>query len=219
MAQGNSSNICNLAVSKIDICNLALAMLGAEAIRDFSEPTKRAHMSEIFYDYARDYLLSKFDWPFARSLNKLNPIAPAVLEVPNGQFAFSLPADCITPRDMYPQGSSTWWEVIGDLLYCKQETDVYLYFTKRITDSTKFSYTFVNLMALAMAVRMGPAITQDKKLTGTLYQQFVNEQRDAWESDANVGNTYRESDEDPNNDTFVNPDAPIPQVFNPRYRD
>ena len=52
--------------SKIGICNLALAHLGADSIRSFEETNKRARMADVFFDQVRDYLLSKFDWPFFR---------------------------------------------------------------------------------------------------------------------------------------------------------
>ena len=37
--------------------------------------------------------------------------------------------------------------------------------------------------------------------------QFNIEQANAWESDANIGEDYREPDELPENDTFVNVDG------------
>ena len=201
------------ANSKIEICNVALALLGEDSIRAFDEKNKRARMADVFFDFTRDYLLAKFDWPFARRFKKLQPLAVQQLkmEVPAGKFAYELPADCHTPRDIHPPGSKDKWHVMGWQLYCdidpKSDRDVYLYYTCAALDPRFYSHTFNNLVALGLAVKMCPAITQDKALAGALMEQFAAEQINAWESEANIGEDYRAHDEDPNNDTFVNPDG------------
>jgi hypothetical protein len=60
---------------------------------------------------------------------------------------------------------------------------------------------------LGIAVRLSPSVTQDKKLTAELREQFAFEQLNAWESEANIGNSYRAHDETPANDPFVNPEG------------
>lgn len=199
-------------MSKISICNLALASLGAAPIRSFDEDNKRARMCDVFFDSTRDYLLSKFDWPFARKLIELTPLADTI--APEGMYAYGMPSDCKTPRDLEPPGSRQPWEVMGRVFYCNIPPEaseiVVLRYTVVVADETLFSDTFSNLLSLAIAVRMAPAITQDKSLTTALYEQFKQEQRDVWESDANIGENYRAYDEDPNNDTFVYPDGFTP---------
>jgi len=202
-----------MAVSKIGICNIALAMLGADPIRSFDENNKRARMADVFYDSTRDYLLSKFDWPFARKLLALQPIDAETMgvTVPAGFFLYQLPADCRTPRDVLPSGSRTQWAIMSNMLYCRidpdSEVEVILKYTKQAADTAIYSDTFINLLALGIAVKMCPAITQDKQLTATLMDQFNVEQANAWESDANIGEEYRKADEQPENDTFVNVDG------------
>lgn len=203
-----------MANSKISICNLALASLGADAIRDFDENNKRARMCDVFYDHVRDWLLTKFDWPFARKLEYLQSVdidsLPVGTFVPEGTYVYAIPNACKTVRDLYPPGSRNPWEVLGKHLYCKvppTEDTIQIFYTAQITDVSLFSETFASLLASGIAVRIGPAITQDKALVGRIVQQFEQEQRDAWESDANEGNSYRAYDEDPQNDTFVNPDG------------
>ena len=201
-----------MTVSKIGICNIALAMLGADSIRAFDENNKRSRLCDVFFESTRDYLLSKFDWPFARKLVELMPLDPVAMKitVPSGQYAYQLPADCKTPRDILPRGSRTSWAVYGQMVYCNivpSSEAVILRYTMQATDSSIYTNTFVNLLALGLAVKLCPAITQDKKLTTALMDQFNVEQANAWESDANVGEDYREPDELPENDTFVNVDG------------
>jgi len=200
-----------MAYSKIDICNSALAMLGADLLRSFDENNKRARMCFVFFDMTRDYLLSKFDWPFARAFRKLQLLDVTSMTVPEGWYPFKLPSDCRNPRELHPPGSKDPWRIMGSVLYCKRTgiggDDAYLYYTIQNVDPSSYSDTFASLLSLGLAVRLCPSITQDKALTKALRDQFREEQRDAWESDANIGNEYREFDEDPNNDAFVNPDG------------
>lgn len=201
-----------MSVSKIGICNIALAMLGADSIRAFDENNKRSRLCDVFFETTRDYLLSKFDWPFARKLTELQALDPVAMDitVPIGQYAYQLPSDCKTPRDILPRGSRTPWSVIGTMVYCRIPPDsepVILKYTVQAVDSSIYTNTFINLLALGLAVKLCPALTQDKKLTTALMDQFNVEQANAWESDANIGEDYREPDETPENDTFVNVDG------------
>jgi hypothetical protein len=201
-----------MAVSKVEICNIGLGMLGADSIRSFEENNKRARMADTFFDFTRDYLLSKFDWPFAKKYMKLQPLAASKdREDPEGWNPYQIPNDCHAPRDLAPKGSKTPWFVMGNVLYCTIPLDddgasqVYLYYTSAEIDVSKYSRTFNNLLALGLAVKMCPAITQDKALTTALGEQFGVEQVNAWEANANIGNEYREPDERPEFDSFVNP--------------
>lgn len=198
-----------MAQSKIGICNTALAMLGAAAIRDFEEDNKRARMCDVFYESVRDYLLSRYDWPFARRYLKLQPLDEDVEDTPENLHGYQLPSDCRTPRDIAPPGSRIKWQIFGTSLYCRipPESPVYLYYTSKEIDVSTYSDTFIMILALGMASYLAPSITQDKGVAQNLTRRFEIEQREGFESDANVGNSYREPDERPENDTFVNPDG------------
>jgi hypothetical protein len=202
-----------MASSKIGICNIALAMLGADAIRSFDEANKRARMCDVFYESTKNYLLAKFDWPFARKVAKLQAVDVDALgiTVPVGSYAYQLPSDCVTPRDVLPEGSKTPWKIMAKLLYCRTpsgtDEEVLLQYTRKVVDASLFSDVFIDLLALGIAVRLSPSVTQDKKLTAELREQFAFEQLNAWESEANIGNSYRAHDETPANDPFVNPEG------------
>jgi len=199
-----------MSYSKISICNLALAIVGADAIRDFDEGNKRSRMADVFYEPVKDYVLTRMDWSFARRFSMLNKVITATGTIPPGYFAYQLPNNCKTPRELIPLGSRDPWEILGDLLIClldsEQGDNVGLYYTATGTSVARFTDPFVNTVALGIAVKLAPPITQDAKVTEALYEQFTKEMKEAWEADANIGNRYREYDETPENDTFVNPD-------------
>jgi hypothetical protein len=197
-------------LSKIEICNLALASIGADSIRSFDENNKRARMCDVFFDSTRDYLLSKFDWNFARKLEKLNMVVDDTLVIPEGYFAYQLPYDCKTPIELLPEGSRDKWFINGDKLYCQfdsREQDVVLAYTAKEVNPYMFTDTFANVLALGLAARLAPALTQDPTLTKTLYNQYQIELQEVMTDDANVGNVNRKYDETPDNDTFVYPDG------------
>ena len=198
-----------MANSKVSICNITLALLGADAIRSFDENNKRARMSDVFYESSRDYLLSKFDWPFAKKFVQLQEVVPSGYSAPEGLCIYQLPGDCKTPRDIHPKGSRQDWEVFGDKIYTTLTEGVWLYYTAKGENLSVnlFTEAFVQLLSLHMAVKMVMPITQDKALATEIKKQYADEQREAWESDANIGESYREYDEDPDNDSFVNPEV------------
>lgn len=191
-----------MAQSSIEICNVALGMLGAGSIRDFTEDNKRARMCLAFYTPIRDGLIARFDWPFARRLKKLQQVVTTE-PVPNGWYAYQLPIDCLTPRDLFPEGSQDKWVIMGQLLLCQRSEDVYLRYTSRASDSGLFPEPFSGLLAQAMAVQLCMPIAQDKDLYKVLSQQYAWALNEAMENEANIGTEYREADNDANVDTFV----------------
>lgn len=197
-----------MAYSKIKICNMALAAVGADQIRSFSENNKRARQCEVFFDLVRDYILFKFDWGFARRFVKLQQLAD--VETPPGIYAYGIPADCKIVRDLYPRGSKEWWEVTGDTFLCRFTDNVYIYYTGRCDEPVKFSDAFAYLIALLLAVKIAPSLTKNASTTKALYEQYLREEADAMEADASQSNDYRPVDEDPNFDSFVFPSADWP---------
>ena len=185
---------------------MALAMLGADSIRNFNEPNKRARMCDVFFEITKNYLLT-FDWPFARKYVELQEVDTTSMTVPENMYVFKLPNDCKQPRDVAPRGTNDKWEVKGNHVYTTLSTGVYLHYTAKADDASKYTDSFANLLAMGLAVRLAPSITQDKELTRALKEDYRIAQLEAWETEANVGNYYREPDEDPNNDSFVNPDG------------
>ena len=191
-----------MAQSKVEICNVALGMLGAGSIRDFTEDNKRARMCNAFYLPICDALVARFDWPFARRIAKLQQIVTTE-PVPTGWYPYQLPTDCLTPRDLFPEGSQDKWVIMGRLLLCQKSEDVYLRYTSRVNESGTFPEPFAGLLAQALAVQLCMPITQDKELYKALGQQYTWSLNEAMENEANIGCEYREADNDPNVELFV----------------
>jgi len=195
-----------MALSDIDICNVALYAVGAKAIQSFSEDSKSSRACQAFYGLTRDLLLEEFDWNFARKFKALTVIDLPTEEKPEIRFAYQLPADCVSPRKLWPYLQRDYWEVLGDKLYCNREEDVSLYYTSAITNSQLFSVAFANTLAGALATKLASIVAQDKALAKSLYEVHLLEKTAAFAMDANANNSYRGYDESPEADSFVNPD-------------
>ncbi len=197
--------------SKVGICNQALAAIGEDAIRDLTDGNVRARMCDVFYDTTRNYLLSQFDWPFARKQMKLTQLAVPQDWTPEGIYAYSLPSDCHQPLDLFPEGSMQNFEIRGQELYCSVDSTqstipVVLIYTRYEENPTKFSAQFANLLSIALAVRICPSISQDKELVKTLFGQYEMITKEAWGTDANIGNKHLHNNDNPALDSFVDPD-------------
>lgn len=195
-----------MAFSKIDICNGALAKLGADPIRSFEDGNKRSRTCEASYNLAKDALLSEYDWSFARRFKKLNQVVDDAIQLPPGLYAFSLPSDCLMVRDLYPKGSRQRWEVVGNYLYCEQDSEVYIYYTSSEIPVSSYSAPFKTLIISYITYDICMSITQDNRKTQLRLQEYMGLRGEMWALDANMASEYRMSDETPENDTFVDPD-------------
>jgi len=126
---------------------------------------------------------------------------------------FAIPSDCLTPLNLLPRMSPRRnYKIEGGrvILPGAEPTeplgyDLYLQYTFRCTDTTKFSSSFIDILALDLALRMCVPLTQDRKLAGELRGELRMAQMENGAEDANRGDEYRYPDEDPDEDSFVNP--------------
>jgi hypothetical protein len=196
-----------MGFSKVDICNMALSHIGEVSIQSFEDNNRRARLCNTLFVPYMLTVLTDIDWAFARRFKQLQEISsPANVDTTEGLYTYGLPSDCLVPRDLHPKGSQDSWEVIGRYLQCQKSYDqgVYLYYTTSEVVASDFTHAFAITVAAAMAMALAPSLTQDVKLTALLTQQYERIKADAWHSDTNTGNNYREYDGDPENDTFVN---------------
>lgn len=192
-----------MANSKVDICNLALSLIGERTIVSFSDNNNRSRLSDTLYNQARDTVLSLFDWPFARAFKKLQQLSD--VDLPSELYGYRLPIGCTHPRKLYPRESNLWFEIQGDMLVTKTDGDQYLYYSVLVDDPTKYGALFITAVADLLAAWLAHPLTGDKKLATQKMEMFNMSLNNATSIEANKGNSYRRSDEDPDKDTFVNP--------------
>ena len=195
-------------MSEVSICNHALAYLGEEPIRALTEASKRATLCRSLYYDTRDSNLSSFDWSFARKTELLQQVSETHIEGP----MYQMPTDCLTPLSIYPRGQSRlYFKIMGDKIIIPSwdsttsSIALYLQYTRREDRTALFSSSFIDIFALDLATRLCLPLTQDKDLLKNMRADLRVLRMENEAEDANRGDEYRFTDEDPNVDTFVNP--------------
>lgn len=102
--------------SDIDIANLALGHVGDEATVSSLDPPEGSEQAEHcaqFYPVARDALLEMHTWNFATKR-----ISPAMVSspVPEWQFAYALPNDCLNVVAVLPPGATSDYSAGGNVV-------------------------------------------------------------------------------------------------------
>jgi len=172
--------------SAVDICNTALAHIGAEGEVTAIDPpdgSVEAGRCARFYPIARRTALGSHNWTFARKRAEL-------AEVPNPStvwlYAYAMPSNCIHPRrvlslqsidaaglymsadspfyamgqldDLFSERGSADFEIEGDVILTNEPEAVLLY-TQDVTDTSKFPPLFVSALGMLLAGYLaGPTI-------------------------------------------------------------
>ena len=165
--------------SEVEICNLALAHLGDTATVasiNPAEPTMQAELCARYYPIARDALLEMPDtaWAFATKRAVLPLLSSGW---PEWDYSYALPGDCLRVLAVQPASVSDD-NIVGGVsvpcefslesndagstvIYTDQQNAVARY-VARVTDTTKFSPTFVIALSWELAAMLaGPLIKGD----------------------------------------------------------
>jgi hypothetical protein len=156
--------------SEVQICNLALSHLGNRgrvASIDPVDGSAEADYCASFFGLARNELLEMADWTFARKRVELSLAAgPAT----TWAYAYALPSDCMVPRRILTQSSSSQetdsepFDVEGQVLLTDKQFAVLVY-TRPIVDAGLFQPSFATALSYLLASYLaGPII---KGLDGT----------------------------------------------------
>lgn len=151
--------------SSVDIANLALSHLGADAVvTQLSPPdgsVEAGHCAR-FLPIARQAAIATHSWAFARKR-----VVLALLTNDSTQWAYKyqVPSDCLRTRKILaadeldaPERNSALYDREGDAIYTDQP-DAVLIYTRDITDTTKYPADFVSGLGMVLAGYLaGPLI-------------------------------------------------------------
>ena len=162
--------------SVVQICNMALSHIGSEArVSSISPPdgSVEAGHCATFYDLARTEMLEPGSWAF--SLKRVQ-LAQVTNPSTAWAYAYARPADCLRALRVLRPGStltvfnqdelgyspndqdSANFDLEGEVLY-SNEPDAVLLYTHDVTDSTRFTPTFVSALGYLLAAYVaGPII-------------------------------------------------------------
>jgi hypothetical protein len=184
--------------SAVVIANLALSHLGADATVASLDPpdgSVEAEHCAQFFDVARDVLLEMHNWSFATTRVSL---AATSTTYSGWTYAYALPGDCLRVLTVFSNGytddedGSTDFQIEADAngnkVILSNEILASARFTRRVTDTTRFSPLFTDALTWLLAAYVaGPLLKGD---TGTAaaklcYGTFTGQFAHAAASDAN----------------------------------
>lgn len=151
--------------SAVDIANIALSFIGADAVVVSLSPpdgsVESGHCAR-FLPLARRSALSAHDWSFAR---KRVDLAELVNDSTEWLYKYQVPSDCLRPRRVlsatslgYPERGASDYEIEGNALYTNQASATLLY-TRDVTDTTRYPADFETALGMLLAAYLaGPLI-------------------------------------------------------------
>lgn len=156
--------------SEVDIGNMALSHIGDEAnLISFDPPdgTVQAEHVACYYPIARDVCLETHSWKSNRATTQLTePLGT----VPDGwTYAYAVPSDFLKVGRLYPAGGrrdiTTIYEFEiesgddGEVIILTDVENPYLIYSRRISDTSKFSPTLVLAISYLLASLLaGPVL-------------------------------------------------------------
>lgn len=164
--------------SEVDICNQALRLLGAERISALTDNSKSGKLCFDMYEQARDELLYDHRWNFATirmDLGGADATGTAVT-IDNITNRFQLPADFIRlwETDIDSQSFSGGLWRIEDGYLVTGESSVSIVYTRRVTQSGKFSIGFVRALAYLLASKFSVPLLRDTTLMSKFQEMADN---------------------------------------------
>lgn len=160
-------------VSEVSICNQALGWLGENLITSLDDPSRNANLCRDNYPFLRDAVLEERMWTFATD-RAVSTVAD--LDAWGVQYKHPLPLEWLAVYRVYCTPGATpdqgWpakgWRREGAYVLT-QESTVYMWGVKRISDTGKFTQLFVQALAARLAADLAMPITEDRQ-----------KQADAW---------------------------------------
>jgi hypothetical protein len=162
-----------MSSSEVQICNMALNMVGGLPITSLSASpgTPESRACDSLYAMLRDELLSSHPWNFAIARAD---ISAQVEPTPafGWEYAYTLPADLLRAWEIY--GTDAEFEIEGNQLLTDQEEEIYLVYIKQQTTTGRFSPSFCTCLAVRIAAELAGKLKNDQKQRSNLLTELYN---------------------------------------------
>lgn len=158
-------------MSKLDIINKALGMLGANQVRNLEDKTLEAEAGRKMYQPALDSVLAETDWTFAIKrtlLVKSEDKTPAWGE---GNY-FKLPDDMVKIVDV--MNRDVTWRREGNYIFTRA-SEFGLVYVARCVDPTYYPSYFIDALSAKLAVDMCYLLTNSVDKTNGLLEIYRGE--------------------------------------------
>jgi len=152
----------SLSLSKTDICNGALSLIGQEPITDLdTDISEEGDQCRIHYLRSRNRLLEDYPWRFAQKTTALTQDVTA--QNPLFTYSYQLPSDflSLTTSDADQEG---WPYFLEGTRIITDMSGIIITYTAEIEDVGFYTGGFIRALETYLAERMSYALTKDKTL-------------------------------------------------------
>ncbi len=163
-------------MSKIDICNMALAHLGQEPISSMGQEDERARRCSLFYDPVRKEVLRTHNWSFAGTVCSLSLLAKK--EGAAYLYTYAYPQDCLFLRRVFGAAAKNtpFKEIFDQDLHARVILSgldqAKAEYTRDVNDENLFDPAFIKAFSLALAADLALALTGDQNLAQQMLQKY-----------------------------------------------
>lgn len=167
-------------ISKVDICNMALAQLGQEAISSLGQDDERARRCALFYEPVKREVLRTHNWAFADSMVSLALLAS------DGEgewpYMYAYPQDCLFLRHVFGGAPLkgrpvAFKEVYQNDIHARvilcAAPGAHAEYTRDIKDESLFDPAFVKAFSLALAADLAVTLSGDAALAQRVLQKYT----------------------------------------------
>lgn len=174
-------------MAEVDICNAALAKLGATRITSLADGSLNADLCAEAYERCRDDLLRTHTWNFATARVKLDT-PDATAPVFGFENRFPLPADWLRTISVFGDEAGCWqprYKVEASLaadtnkvgFVLADPDEIWLRYIKRVSNTDAMTPDFRELLATLIARELAMPIAQSNTLEEKLEERYRNRLR------------------------------------------
>jgi len=151
-----------MAITPLDIANMALAVLDEAPIDSLDQDVKAARLLNLHFDLTREAELAKHAWVFA-ILSAQVPGSATGSGDCGLNYVYELPADCIRPlpptRSGEPDDVPISWRQEAGLIYSDQPGPLTIRYLANLTDPNDWDALFTEVLVAALAIKIAHPLT------------------------------------------------------------
>ncbi len=150
-----------MAITPLDIANMALAVLDEAPIDSLDQDVKAARLLNLHFDLTREAELAKSAWVFA--ILRATVVGAATGSDCGLTVAYELPADCLRPLPLThngePDGVPISWRQEAGLIYSDQPGPLTIRYIANLTDPNDWDALFTEVLVAALAIKVAHPLT------------------------------------------------------------
>ena len=171
-----------MSKTKLEICNMALAILGQDYMSSLTEENQRAVLCNQYYDIVRQQLLRAHDWGWARAKDKLVLLREEEDGPEHYTQVYQKPAACLFVIRLFNEGPKRWIDdrefkleydaTIANEVIRTTMTEAYAEYVRDISDTSIFDSQFIAAFAALLAHEIAMSLTGSTQLSQLAMQKY-----------------------------------------------